>query len=325
MNNFQAKVSGIINSPLKKLEITNVNNFTSDAGIKIRRTINKPVRKIFETLGTKRKIFLESYPQLEENESYIFVSSHSFDEDIIAALSQLDRHAYVLIGTTDQLEHNPLMYAAWVNGLIYVDRLDQNSRNISLPKMKRIIDSGSSVLIFAEGGWNNTEHRPSLPIFAGPVKLAHETGKKIVLISSYNQPDSNDIYMSVDGPYDVSNLNEKEARRMITKELGNMMLTHIFNHADVIERESLCGDIHLSYLEQRKKEYMRVKWTRDVWDEELTTYIDWEMAYPENVRSTFDNVEVDKNNAYVMAPVLAKRLEDNKYDFRTYMKNNWNK
>lgn len=325
MNEIEKSIRGFVNNPLRKLEIADLNNFTTDKGIKIRRFINKPIRRVFETVGTKRKIHLERYPKLEKDEPYIFVSSHSFDEDIIASLSQLDRHAYVLIGTTDQLEYNPLMYAAWVNGLIYVDRLDSESRSLSLPKMEKILNSGSSVLIFSEGGWDNTENRPSLPVFAGAVKLAHNTGRKIVLMSSYNEHDSNDIYMSVDGPYDFSNIDEKTARRRITNDLGIMMLEHIFNHASIISRKSLTGDIHLNYMEQRKKEYMRVKWTRDVWDEELTTYIDWEIAYPENVRSTFDNVHITKDNAHIMAPILVKRMEDKKYDFKAYMKNNWNK
>lgn len=325
MNDIEKKIRGCINRPLRKLEIANVNTFTTDRGIKLRRTINAPVRKIFEVAGTKRRIHVERYPKLEKGENYVFISNHSFDEDIIATLSQLGCHAYVLIGTTDQLEYNPLMYAAWVNGFVYVNRLDPISRREALPKMERIINAGSSMLVFGEGGWNNTEHRPSKPQFAGGVSLAQKTNRKVVLVSSYNEHDSKDIYMSFDDPYDISGIEERTARRQIANRLGVMTLEHIFNHASIIERKSLTGDIHLDYMEQRKKEYMRVKWSRDVWDEELTTYIDWEMAYPEEVRSTLDNVHVDKNNAYVMAPTLVKRSNDQKYNFTNYMKENWNK
>ncbi len=330
MNEIEKKVKGFINSPLKNLEIADVNTFTTDRGIKIRRKINAPVRKIFEVVGTKRKIHVERYPHLEKGENYVFISNHSFDEDIIATLSQLGCHAYVLIGTTNQLEYNPLMYAAWVNGLVYVNRLDPVSRSEALPKMERIINAGSSMLVFGEGGWDNTEHRPSNPQFAGGVLLAQNTNRKVVLVSSYNEHDSKDIYMSFSDPYDISKIEERTARREIANKLGVMTLEHMFNHASTnkrsdLEKYSPTGDIYLDYMEQRKKEYMRVKWSRDVWDEELTTYTDWEMAYPEEVRSTFDNVKVNANNAYVMAPVLLEREIDKEYDFKVYMKKNWNK
>lgn len=330
MNEIEKKIKGFINSPLRNLEIADVNTFTTDRGIKIRRKINTPVRKIFEVVGTKRKIHVERYPKLEKDENYVFISNHSFDEDIIATLSQLGCHAYVLIGTTDQLEYNPLMYAAWVNGLVYVNRLDPISRSEALPKMERIINAGSSMLVFGEGGWDNTEHRPSNPQFAGGVLLAQNTNRKVVLVSSYNEHDSKDIYMSFTDPYDISKIEERAARRDIANKLGVMTLEHMFNHASTNKRNDLVqqsptGDIYLDYMEQRKKEYMRVKWSRDVWDEELTTYIDWEMAYPEEVRSTFDQVQVNEKNAYVMAPVLLEREIDKQYDFKVYMKNNWNK
>ena len=103
---------------------------------------------------------------------YIFASTHFFDEDIIANLAVIDRNAWVLIGTTDQLEHNPQMYAAWLNGLVYVNRLDADSRKESVKKMLRILNAGSSVLIFPEGGWNNSENLLVNPLFSGPWLLA---------------------------------------------------------------------------------------------------------------------------------------------------------
>ena len=115
------------NYGLQKVKISTVDNFTSEIGIKLRRTINKPLRKALK-LATKRNIIVDYYPTLEKNKPYIFASTHSFDEDIIAGLSTIDRNAYVLIGTTDQIDYNPQMYAAYINGMIYVDRLNEKSR-----------------------------------------------------------------------------------------------------------------------------------------------------------------------------------------------------
>jgi hypothetical protein len=40
---------------------------------------------------------------------------------------------------------------------------------------------------------------------------------------------------------------------------------------------------------------------------------------------SMDNVHVDEKNAAIMGPMLVKRQEQKKYDFKNYMHENWNK
>jgi 1-acyl-sn-glycerol-3-phosphate acyltransferase len=104
--------------------------------LKIRKCINPIWRGLLKKF-VSRKVIIERYPKLDKNKSYIFVGNHSFDEDIISLLSTIDRNAYLLHGTTDQMEHNPVFLAVWVNGMIYVDRLDLESRHTAVDKVKR--------------------------------------------------------------------------------------------------------------------------------------------------------------------------------------------
>ena len=131
------------------------NSLTSDIGLKIRKIIAKPLKEVLK-IATPEKIHVIKYPELKKNTPYIFVSNHGFSNDIISALSTIDRSVYLLMGSTNQVEYNKLVYAAWLNGFIYVNRLDPKSRADSIPKMKRVLDSGTSILIFPEGGHNNT-------------------------------------------------------------------------------------------------------------------------------------------------------------------------
>lgn len=311
------------NIGLSKVKIANVDNFTTDTGLKLRRIINKPLRMILKA-ATKRKIILESYPELSKDKNYIFVSTHSFDEDIIANLATIDRSTYVLIGTTDQIEHNPQMYAAWINGMIYVNRLNKESRKSSLEKMKRVLLSGSSVLIFAEGGWNNTENLLCQKLFSSPYILAKETNTEVVPISVFNEHNKKEIYINVGEPLDLSTMTKEEGLDSVRDAMATMMFDSIKNHSTPIKRSELTGDIHLTFMEERKNEYMRVKWTRDVWDEELTVYKGKDIIEDE-VWNFVDNIEINKDNAAIYAPILVKRKEKNKYDFKKYMKQNWNK
>lgn len=312
------------NYGLQKVKISTVDNFTSEIGIKLRRTINKPLRKALK-LATKRNIIVDYYPTLEKNKPYIFASTHSFDEDIIAGLSTIDRNAYVLIGTTDQIDYNPQMYAAYINGMIYVDRLNEKSRKDSVDKMERILRSGSSILIFPEGGWNNTENLLCQKLFAGPYILAQRTGFEVVPICTYNEIGKNEIHIKVGEPIDMHYKSKKDALMDLRDCLSTMMYESIEQYSTPIKRAELSGDIHEKYMEQRKNEYMRVKWSKDVWDEELTVYQDKSIISEQQIRKSLENVELTPNNAKVIAPVLVKRLEDEKYNFKKYMKENWKK
>jgi hypothetical protein len=70
---------------------------------------------------------------------------------------------------------------------------------------------------------------------------------------------------------------------------------------------------------------MTVKWTRDVWDEELTVYSDRNHPTPQDVRASLANVGITKDNIWIFLPVLKMMAEDEKYDFKRYMKQNWDR
>lgn len=313
-----------INKPLQKFKFKNVDNFTTDAGIKIRRIINRPLRLVLR-LATHGEIIVETYPKLEKGTSYIFAATHSFVEEVSAVLATIDRSAYSLMGTTQQLEHNPKIYANWLSGLIYVNREDRKSREESLLKMERILNSGSSILIFPEGGWNNTENKPVQPLFAGVYKLAKSTNCKVVPIASFNEFGSKNIYIRVGEPMELIKYEKEMALGELRQAMGDLALEEIFSHGSFVTRNKMGWEPRFIYMEQRMQEYLKVKWSRDVWDEELTIYRDKNRPYPEEVRKSFDKVNITHKNVSIFAPILVERMKDKKYDFNTYMHNNWNK
>ena len=59
---------------------------------------------------------------------------------------------------------------------------------------------------------------------------------------------------------------------------------------------------------------------------EVTIYRDKELPpTPEAVRANFDNVKITPENAAILAPILARREEDKRYDLVRYLQENWNK
>ena len=192
---------------LKKLENVNVYEFTSPLKMKLRRMIYPFTRLIINTntkLISGKNVIVDRRPNLSKDEQVIFASTHSYTEDIESALGSLDRNAWVLIGTKDQIENNFKMYGAWLNGMIYVDRKDDSSRKESLDKMKYILNNGSSILIFPEGGWNNKENELCMNLFGGAYYLSSECDKKVVPMSSIVSEKDNQIHVLYGDPIDLS-------------------------------------------------------------------------------------------------------------------------
>lgn len=326
------------NTGLKRYEYMTVDNFTTITGLKIRRMINPTLRYVLEK-ATKAKITVESYPELEKKEPYIFASTHYHPEDIISNLATIGRHAYVVLGTTNQLEHNPLMYAAWLNGFIYVNRLDKASRIEAVKKMVFLLENETSVLIYVEGGWNNSENLLCQKVFAGPYNASLKTGKKVVPVSNFLEPISNQIFIRYGEPLDLYKYSKEEAAKILRDAWATMMFEQIRNYSVPLSRSELTGDLHYQFMEERKNMYLQNKWTKDVWEEELTVYKPKDIILSEDVRKTFDkatdslleelrcgNITSDsKVKTKMLIPNYVRRLEDERYDFKKYMHENWNK
>lgn len=308
-----------------KFKDANLKNFTSDVGMDIRKFIDPGLRKILQK-ATKGEIIIDNYPNLEKKQPYIFVSLHNFVEDTIANLATIDRNAYLLFGTTDQLEVNKQMYAAWLNGFIYVDRENQQNRKDAILKMERVLLNGNSVLIFPEGGFNNTENLFCQKLFKSPYILSKKTGIKVVPIAPLYEFGSDKIYMNVGEPMDLSLYdNSEEALLDLRDTLSTLLYESIEKHTSPLVRKELGNDPRLAFMEQRRQEYLKNKWSRDVWDEELTRYYDSKEREYNAIQESMDNIKITSDNAYVMGPVLVRREEEKKYDFKTYMHDNWEK
>ncbi len=306
---------------LKKFETTGIDNFTSASGIKIRRKINRVWRKML-SLATHRKVYIEQYPSLNKNETYLFVANHSFDEDVISILQSIDRNAYTLHGSTHQMEHNPVFYALWINGMIYLNRLNRESRKASVDKMKKILMAGSSVMLFPEGGYNNTENQLITPLFSSPYILSKELGVKVVPVISFSDINSDEIYIRAGNPMDLSGYDKCEALAVLRDEMATLCYEMMEKHTVLVRRKELGEDPRIAYLEVRKNVYACQKWYADVWDEELTYYPGHNITTPKQSREYVDNVQVNSRNAYILADMLVRREEDLKYDLARYIRKN---
>ncbi|MBQ6284822.1 MAG: 1-acyl-sn-glycerol-3-phosphate acyltransferase [Bacilli bacterium] len=340
------------NIGLIKSKNLNCDEFTTERGIKIRRIVHPLMKRIIKSKTGKETILL-SYPTLEDGKNYIFAAGHSFPGDIANDLAVVDRSTYTLIGTTDQVDHNPEMYFLWLNGMIYVNKLSKESRKEAYKKMVKVLQNNSSVLLFPEGVLNNTENQNCVPLYPGVYHLSQETNVPVVPIVANYDHNNNAVLIAASDPIDFNGYEKKEALIKLRDEIASLRFNlsrvslsdarslngivldpeeflFLSDNLNIqCKREDLVGDLHQKHMEERKKIYSEVTWhSSECWDEEIMSYHEKGVDNSSEVYSFLDKIDYNEKNGDViriLAPLLVDREEQKKYDIKLYMKQNWNK
>lgn len=334
---------------INKLNTRDVNHFTTDIGLFLRRKSNGAFRKLCNVftnatiirnetseyvsneeyynnlkaeriplssypLSTKKNannIIVERYPKLEEGESYIFVGSHVCPEDIETMLNVIDRNAYLILGSVENLNYNPEVYLSWLNGMIVFNVLDMKERRELIPKMERVLHT-QSILIFPEGSHNYDLNKLIKPLYDGPVNLALKTGKKIVPVVLVKDYENNVAYLDVGNPIDVRGLDlniqdyypgkeesEKYRIKSMSSYVRDQMATAVYHmmerHLAPIKRSEY-EDLGQHFIQFYVTDtFNKLNWKHDVFGAEyLTKKTKEEQEYEEVVRS-LGNLKLKKN------------------------------
>ncbi len=156
----------------------------SKKGIVIRKIISPIVRFIvpFVTPNSKLKVIRRA--KLPK-EPVIFAATHGFREDVEHTVVMAGRQAYMLNGVPSQLFHSIDGITAWLAGMVIIDRTDKESRSSSISKLERVLELGSSVIIYPEGTWNKSPNELVSGLFSGVYDVAQKSGALVVPIATY--------------------------------------------------------------------------------------------------------------------------------------------
>lgn len=334
---------------INQLNTKDVDYFTTDTGLFLRRKTNGAFRKLCNIftnatiiredapdyasdeeyygnlkpdriplshypLSTKKNannIVIERYPKLDKEESYIFVGSHVCPEDIETMLNIIDRNAYLILGSVENLNYNPEVYLSWLNGMIVFNVLDQNERSTLPAKMERVLQT-QSILIFPEGSHNYDLNKLIKPLYDGPVNLALKTGKKIVPVVLVKDYENNMAYLDVGNPIDVRNLdlnmqdyypgkeeNEKYRIKSMSSYVRDQMATAVWHmmerHLEPIRRNDYV-DLGQHFADFYVTDtFQKINWKHDVFDAEYLTKKTKEEQEYEAVVRTLSGLHLKKN------------------------------
>ncbi len=263
-----------LNKKLMKFIYTKTaDNFTTKLGMNIRKIIHPLVKFIVKKSMVKENIILKNI-KLDKKTPYIFVPTHSFDEDLKTTVASIDRNAYLVLGLTEQIKYNPDMYMTYLgSGMIHIFKDSKPSRRAAREKMEKVLKNNNCVIIYPEGAFNHSQNALMLDLYDSIFDLAKKTGAKIVPITSYSRYDLDKIYTVLSDPMSVEGYKEEEKEKFmetLKDELATQMWLLWESYAPKVKRENL-GTIE-DYYHERMHEYLGVLWDprSDVWvDEEI--------------------------------------------------------
>lgn len=312
------------NMYIPRLMEADLEKFTSNTGIRIRKLIGPAIRGLMKlVVQMDNKIYVHGYPKLEKGRPYIFASTHSFPDDITSALVSMDRHAYFLTNSKDALLYNKQMYAAWLNGFIFVDTRNKASRKASLSKMLRILNSNTSILIYPEGSWNVTENKTVKRLFPGTCIMAQKSGCSIVPVGSYLANHSKSIHMHFGEPLDLAKLSVEEGTLLLRDSLATLRYGLIEQHGPVTTRETLPRDARFHWLLERKREVLAMPWKNPDWEDEYLSFFPRELAHPEEAWAFLEDLDITKPQTAFLTNQKRAWWVEKRYDLVEHLNQNW--
>ena len=341
---FICKLANLIDMPIsknpwfvRKYLWADTENFVSSKGLLFRKIINLPLRKVVK-LAMKNKLIIEEMPKLSPNKQYVFVSTHYFTEDVIGLFTGIDRQAHMLMGTTDQIENNPLMTAAMLFGFFHVDRMDPKDRKECFEKQNILIEKGTSFINYIGGSWENSENELQPVSFSGAYRTSKLKDVLIVPVASYLVREEKKIYMRFGEPIDVRNCDENVANDIIRDTLASMHFKQISKYSYLIQTVKLAVDDrtikthdlpynqHIYYMNQIGDEYWNQPWTKPFAKEEIGLR-KRKITTEEEVYDFVSQLSREKliELSSYLSSVMVKMDEKERYNIIKYLDSNYEK
>ena len=127
----------------------------------------------------------------------------------------------------------------FLNGVICVETKDKNDRHIAKERAIELLRKGGSLVIYPEGAWNLTANLLMLPLYAGVLEIAKESGADIVPVALEKYDDT--YYANIGENIDVSQIdisNKAEVTNWLrdifaTLKWGILESVEILNRKDI--------------------------------------------------------------------------------------------
>jgi len=263
-------------------------------------------------------------PVVLPDKPVIFVANHGFYDDALATVLAANRHAYIIWGSLPLLFNTFNGFASSLVGAVCVNRKNKSSRVALIEKAKQVMEYGTDVILFPEGGWNKTSEKLVLDLWKGVYTLSCETQCEVVPIAHYVRDmeildKKNIIHTVVDAPIALYKMTQDEAITCIRDNLASWQYKMMEKYGQTTRNCELEGYISgkqkwHAHLKERMKSVERY----DVSIEKCADYRPKEIVRTEDAFRAIANIREENISALNIKMILdarriVKSIEENDF------------
>ena len=218
----------------------------------LHRLIHPILLEIVKVKKKPRIVLLNENPHCGGTAIYAVNHSNKYDVPVVAEI--VKHHVWILVGK-QRLDLMDRIFFS-LNGSVWVDRKNKRDRGNAKEKVRKLLNSENSVVIFPEGTWNLTASKPMLPLYWGIIDIARTTGKPIVpLVLEYK----NEAVIAKFGEKFFVEKDADKSREI--SGLADKMATlkwEIWEQSPMVERKALVKNEWSLVVQKRLKEYPKI-------------------------------------------------------------------
>lgn len=105
-------------------------------------------------------------------------------------------------------------------GMVIIDRTDKESRSSSVNKLVRVLELGSSVIMYPEGTWNKSPNELVSGLFPGIYDVAKKSGALVAPIATYRN--GNKAYDILEETFDICQYEKEKGIQILRDKMATM-------------------------------------------------------------------------------------------------------
>ena len=268
----------------------------SKKGIVIRKIISPLLRFVVPFVTPNSKLTVVRRVKLPPK-PVIFAATHGFREDVEHTVVMAGRQAYMLNGSMSQVFKSFDGITAWLAGMVIIDRTDKESRSSSIDKLVRVLELGSSVIMYPEGTWNKSSNELISGLFSGIYDVAQKSGALVVPIATYRSGKKS--YGIREEAFDILQYDKEEGMRILRDKMATMQYELMENYGTASRSEFPYGKAADKYWKEFIDGLMAEVEFYDYEVELNTKYRPKGITSPKDAFAFMDSIVPNKNNIFL--------------------------
>lgn len=186
---------------------------------------------------------------------------------------------------------------AWIAGMVIIDRTDKESRVSSIDKLVRVLELGSSVIMYPEGTWNKSPNELVSGLFPGIYDVAQKSEALVVPIATYRN--GKNAYGITEEAFDICQYDREQGIQILRDKMATMQYELMENYGTCSRGEFPYGKKADKYWNDFIDGLMAEVEFYDYELEHNTKYRPKDITSPKDAFAFMEDLVPNKNNLFL--------------------------